>query len=66
MYEPLDVIAADDPVTCAIYAKEKGLLDEPGWRRFKSIAKRESRLLCMTNQAKLRSFRHSLKYKFGY
>ena len=30
-YEPLDVIAADDPVTCAIYAKEKGLLDEPGW-----------------------------------
>ena len=22
-YEPLDVIAADDPVTCAIYAKEK-------------------------------------------
>ena len=34
-YEPLDVIAADDPVTCAIYAKDKGLLDEPGWRRFK-------------------------------
>ena len=31
MYEPLDVIAADDPVTCTIYAKEKGLLDEPGW-----------------------------------
>ena len=30
-YEPLDVIAADDPVTCAIYAKEKGLLNEPGW-----------------------------------
>ena len=27
-YEPLDVIAADDPITCAIYAKEKGLL---GW-----------------------------------
>ena len=65
-YEPLDVIAADDPVTCAIYAKEKGLLDEPGWRRFKSIAKRESRLLRMTNQAKLQSFRCSPKYKFGY
>ena len=30
-YKPLDVIAADDPVTCAIYAKEKGLLNEPGW-----------------------------------
>ena len=52
-YEPLDAIAAENPVTCAIYAKEKGLLDEPGWRRFKSIAKRESRLLRMSNQAKL-------------
>ena len=31
MYEPLSVIAADDPVTGAIYAKEKGLLDEPRW-----------------------------------
>ena len=28
-YEPLDVIAADNPVMCAIYAKDKGLLDEP-------------------------------------
>ena len=65
-YEPLDVIAADDPITCAIYAKEKGLLDEPSWRRFKSIAKRESQLLCMMNQAKFRSFRRSPKYKFGY
>ena len=45
MYGPLDVIAADDPVTCAIYAKEKGLLNEPRWRRFKSIARRENRLL---------------------
>ena len=31
MYEPLDVITSNDPVTCAIYAKEKGLLDEPRW-----------------------------------
>ena len=53
MYEPLNVIAADDPVTCAIYAKEKGLLNEPRWRCFKSITKCESRLLRMTNQAKL-------------
>ena len=65
-YEPLDVIAADDPVTCAIYAKEKGLLNEPGWQCFKLIATRENRLLRMTNQAKLHSYRCSLKYKFGY
>ena len=42
-YKPLDVIAANDPITCAIYAKETGLLDEPGWRHFKSIANCESR-----------------------
>jgi hypothetical protein len=28
--EPLRIIAADDPVTCAIYARETGLLDQPG------------------------------------
>ena len=65
-YEPLDVITADNPVTCAIYAKEKGLLNEPGWRCFRSVAKRESCQLDMTNQAKLHSFRCSPKYKFSY
>jgi hypothetical protein len=40
--EPLDIIAADDPVSCAINAKDHGLLDKPpGWKRFKSIAKQE-------------------------
>jgi hypothetical protein len=28
--EPMTTIAADDPVTCAIYAKDKNLLDVPG------------------------------------
>jgi hypothetical protein len=27
---PLSLLAADDPVSCAIYAKEHGLLDKPG------------------------------------
>jgi hypothetical protein len=39
--EPPAIIAADDPVTCAIYAREHGLLDKPGWKRFKNIAKHE-------------------------
>ena len=65
-YEPLNTIAADDPVTCAIYAKENGLLEEPGWRRFKHIAKREGKLLRMVNQAKLRSYHTAPKYKFGH
>jgi hypothetical protein len=33
-YEPLvHTIAADDPVMCAIYAKDHGLLDTDGWKR---------------------------------
>jgi hypothetical protein len=30
--EPLSIIAADDPVTCAIYARDNGLLELDGWK----------------------------------
>jgi hypothetical protein len=33
-YEPLDLIASDDPVTCAQYAKQHGLLDTEGLKWF--------------------------------
>jgi hypothetical protein len=33
-YEPLQVIAADDPITCAEYAKENNILDTDGWKQF--------------------------------
>jgi hypothetical protein len=39
--EPLHLIAADDTVTCSIYARDNSLLDKLGWKRFKSLAKRE-------------------------
>ena len=39
--EPLRKIAAEDPVICALYAKAHNLLEEPGWKQFRSIAKRE-------------------------
>ena len=64
--EPLKIIAADDPVTCAIYAKEHGLLDQPGWKQFKFIAKREKVFTRMVNQAKLRSFNTAPRYKYGF
>jgi hypothetical protein len=64
--EPLNIIAADDPVTCAIYAKDHGLLDKPGWKRFKQIAKREKTFTRMVNQAKLRSFNTAPRYKYGF
>ena len=64
--EPLNIIAADDPASCAIYGRDNKLLDHPGWKRFKSLAKREKKLLRLQNQAKLRSYRTTPKHKFGY
>ena len=40
-FEPLSIIAADDPVTCAAYAKENDLLALEGWCRFRSLAKKD-------------------------
>jgi hypothetical protein len=61
-YEPLHTIAADDPVTCAVYAKDHGLHDTDGWKRFRSLAKRAKKMLRMVNQSKLRSYK-TCKYE---
>ena len=39
-YEPLSVLATDDPVTCAMYAKEYDLLHIDGWKRFRNLEKK--------------------------
>jgi hypothetical protein len=65
-FEPLDQIAKDDPVTCAIYAEEKGLLEQSGWRRFKRIASRTKKFQRMINQSKLKSIRRAPIYQFGF
>ena len=64
-YEPLNVIAADDPVECAKYAKAAGLLDEPGWKQFRRLVKSEKRFNRMVKQANLKSIRRSRVFKFG-
>ena len=66
MAEPLTMIAADDPMTCAIYAREKGLLDEPDWKRFKGIAKRDKKMPRQVNQENVQSFGSTPKYQYGY
>ena len=66
MDEPLGIIGADAPVVCAIYAKDNGLLDTPGWKRFKRLANRAKKMLRMVNQAKLRSYNTAPKYKYGF
>ena len=64
--EPLSIIAADDPVTCAIYGRDNNLLELDGWKRFKRIASRQKQLFRMANQAKLRSYNSAPKFKYGF
>ena len=42
--EPLSIIAQDDPVTCAAYAKKHNLLDLPEWNKLKHIAEHQMTL----------------------
>ena len=64
--EPLSIIAADDPVTCAAYAKENDLLALEGWCRFRSLAKNDKGLASTIKQSKIRQVRRSQTYMFGY
>ena len=64
--EPLSIIAIDDPLACAIYARENGLLNTPGWKQFKGLASRQKKLFRIVNQAKLRLFKTAPKYKYGF
>ena len=65
-FEPLSIIAADDPVTCAAYAKENDLLALEGWCRFRSLAKKDKVLTRAIKQSKIRQVRRSQTYMFGY
>jgi hypothetical protein len=66
MSEPLNIFGKDDPVTCAVYAREHGLLEEEGWRQFKGIAKCEKKMLRMVNQSHIKATRNAPRYKFSY
>ena len=65
-FEPLSIIVADDPVTCAAYAKENDLLALEGWHRFRSLAKKDKVLARAIKQSKIRQVRRSQTYMFGY
>ena len=64
-FEPLSVIRADDPITCAAYAKEKNLYNLDGWKRFRHLIKKEKLLTRTIKQSKIRQVRHAEKYMFG-
>ena len=63
--EPLSIIARDDPVTCAAYAKEHILLHLPDWK-FEHIAKHHKTLTRAINQTKIGQVRRSATCQFVY
>ena len=65
-YEPLHLIAIDDPVTCAVYAKNNGLHNTTGLKIFKSIAKKKSKLIIQFKQTMLAQVRRRNKFKYGF
>ena len=64
--EPLSLIAADDPVSCAIYARKHNLINLPGWKRLRGLAKRQGQLFRHINQVKIQSFGSKPKFKYGF
>ena len=62
----MSLIDADDQVTLAIYAHSKNLLNTVGWKKYRKLYDREKKLLRIINQAKLKSYRSSPVYKYGF
>ena len=65
-FEPLSIIAADDPVTCAAYAKENDLLALEGWCRFSNLAKNDKIFTRAIKQSQIIQVRTCQTYMFGY
>ena len=65
-FEPLSVIAADHPITCAAYAKEKNMYNLDGWKRFRHLIKKEKQLTRAIKQSRIRQGTHAKKYMFGF
>jgi hypothetical protein len=49
-----------------LLGKHHGLLDTDGWKRFQSLTKRAKKILRMVNQSKLRPYKTSKKYIYGF
>ena len=64
-FEPLSVMAADDPITVLLMQKRKTytiLMD----KRFRHLIKKEIQLTRAIKQSKVRQVRHAKKYMFGF
>ena len=66
-WNDLSDLALDDEISCAVYARAKGLLDEPGWKRFRTTGSKANmkKLYRQVHRTKLKSYRAQPIYKFG-
>ena len=64
--KPLSLIAADDPMSCAIYARKNSLFNLPEWKRLKGVAKRQGQLFRLISQAKLQNCKNKPKFKCSF
>ena len=64
-WEPLNIMAKDDPITCAQHAKDHGLLDTAGWKSLKQIANHHKKFQRQVKQHKAHQKKHTPKFKFG-
>ena len=60
----MSIIAVDAPTACAEYARKHNLLEKPGWKRFKRIAKQLDKMFTI-NKAKFRQHQRKPKFKYG-
>jgi hypothetical protein len=63
-YEPLDLIASDDPIKFVEYALKHNLLDEPRWKRFRHYTRNTNSLGRIVNQTKAGTYRREPFWKF--
>ena len=64
--ESLSLIAANDPLSCAIYSKKNKFIDLPRWKRLKELAKRPGQLFRLINQVKFWKFGNKTKFNYGF
>ena len=64
-WEPLNMIAKDDPISLANYAKDNDLLNTPGWKFLRRISCKAKLIRSMLNQVHSRGRKKIPHLKFG-
>ena len=64
-WEPFDGIRRDDPISLATYAKDKDLLNKPGWKNLRRFIKTKKKYDRLVKQAVMKAKRRGPIWKFG-